>query len=194
MLGEKLIRNYSSIIETIPSIQYLWKEAQHYVNNRDEEMVKKYQNLIYFLHSSFVSPYTKLGENVKFGYGGIGVVLHKDSIVGDNVVISQNFTIGGTPGSAAVDDSGVSFFVPRIGSNVYISSGAKVIGAIVIGDFCVIGANSVVLKDTDSFSIYAGNPAKKIKKINKDNCIKYRSFFSGLSSLSKDDFINLFPE
>ena len=52
--------------------------------------------------------------------------------------------------------------VPRVGSNVYISAGAKVLGNIVIGDNVIIGANAVVTKDVPNDVIVVGVPARII--------------------------------
>ena len=91
-------------------------------------------------------------------YGGIGVVLHKNTIIGDNVAIGQGITIGRK----------LSDGVPTIGDNVYISAGSRVLGDIIIGNNVIIAANSVVIKDVPNNSIVAGAPAKVVKNINQD--------------------------
>lgn len=58
---------------------------------------------------------------------------------------------------------------PTIGDNVYIAANSTVIGDIVIGDNVIIGAGSVVTKDIPSNSVVVGNPAKKIRAINKSD-------------------------
>lgn len=103
----------------------------------------------------------KLGEKVILGYGGLGIVIHKRSIIGNNVNIGTNVTIGGTSGK---------FRVPEIGDNTIISSGAKIIGEIKVGSNCVIGANAVVIKDIPDNCLAVGIPAKIIKtNINIDD-------------------------
>ena len=192
-LGESFIELLGGL-DSVPSISYLCKEAQEFVEKKDTKMIKKYQNLIMVLHNSFVSPETKMGDDVSFGYGGIGVVVHKDCIIANGVTISQNVTLGGTPGSVSRNEDGRKYTVPVIKDNCYIACGSKVLGAVTLENFTVIGANSVVLSSTDSFSVYAGNPAKKIKGINKGNCKKYRSFFRSLSNLSDSEYVSLFPD
>ena len=54
---------------------------------------------------------------------------------------------------------------PRIGNNVFIGSGAKIIGDITIGDNVIIAPNSVVVKDVPSDVIVGGIPSKILKKI-----------------------------
>ena len=55
---------------------------------------------------------------------------------------------------------------PIIGDNVTFGPGAKVLGKIVVGDNCFIGANTVVVKDVPSNCLVGGVPAKIIKEIN----------------------------
>jgi serine O-acetyltransferase len=57
-----------------------------------------------------------------------------------------------------------SIGVPVIGDNVYISTGAKVLGDITIGNNCVIGANAVVISNVPDNTVAAGVPAKVIKQ------------------------------
>ena len=53
----------------------------------------------------------------------------------------------------------------NIGFGCYIGSGAIIIGPVQIGDFSVIGAGSVVMKNVPKKTFYAGNPARMIRKI-----------------------------
>ena len=57
---------------------------------------------------------------------------------------------------------------PKIGDNVLISVGAKVLGNIVIGEGSKIGAGSVVTKDVPSNTIVVGNPACILRKLNSE--------------------------
>lgn len=185
---------YGDAVKTLPSIYYVWKKSQKYVESENEEEIKKFENLIFLLFNSVVSPRVKLGRNVKFAYGGIGTVVHKDSIIGNGVAIGQCVTIGGSPGRSGTTDSGTRFHVPHIKDNVYIAAGSRILGGITIGKFSIIGANSVVTSDVDDFSIYAGQPAKKINKLTKTNCFRYRSLFHDLKQIEKNDFISCFPD
>ncbi|MHC8944718.1 LbetaH domain-containing protein [Advenella incenata] len=195
---DRLSKHWSEVFgdkgEAIPSIYYLWKMAQPYVKNKEIITSKKYENLIYLLHNSVVYPECKLGLNVKFAYGGIGVVVHKDAIIGDNVAIGQNVTIGGSPGKVRVDANGTRFFAPSIEEGVYIAAGARVLGGLVVGKYSVIGANAVVTTDVAPFSIYAGQPATKVGQITPDNCLKYKSFWTHLKDLNSKQLRDLFSK
>jgi serine O-acetyltransferase len=112
-----------------------------------------YLQLLIF--NSSVPPSTKIGKHTVFAYGGIGVVIHARTTIGDNCIIGQGVTIGG---------KSKIYNVPQIGNNVYISAGSRILGDVKIGDNVVIGANAVVVKDVPSNSIVAGVPAKIIKR------------------------------
>lgn len=102
-------------------------------------------------------PHTvKCGENIILGYGGLGVVVHGASVIGNNVHIDQHVTIGG---------NGRVFGVPRIEDDVYIGAGAKILGPIVIGKGSIIGANSVVLKNVPPNSVVVGVPGRIVKSL-----------------------------
>lgn len=117
--------------------------------------------LIFLMYNSKVPPQAKIGKGTKLGYGGIGVVIHKDSVIGDNCMIAQHVTIGSRnsryPGS------------PVLGNNVYVSHGAIVFGGITVGDNVIVGANAVVCKPVPANAVVAGVPAKIIRMQNEDN-------------------------
>ena len=93
---------------------------------------------------------TVIGKRFTIEHSG-AIVVSGDAIFGDDCVIRQGVTVGlrnrNHRGS------------PRIGNRVDIGAGAKLLGAIVIGDDVVIGANAVVLCDVPSGSIAVGVPA-----------------------------------
>ena len=95
-----------------------------------------------------------IGRGTKFGYGGIGVVIHARTVIGKNCTIGQGVTIGGKSGW---------YEVPMIGDNVRIHAGARIIGPVRIGDNVEIGANCVVVKDVPSNCVVAGIPARILR-------------------------------
>jgi len=113
---------------------------------------------IRFFWAGFI-PYTaNIGKGTKLGYGGLGVVIHRAAIIGQNCLISQHVTIGG---------SGTRKGVPVIGDNVEIGAGAKVLGPIRIGDGVIIVANAVVLTDVDPNMVVGVVPSRVLHSINK---------------------------
>ena len=87
---------------------------------------------------------------------GMGVVIGETSEIGDNVTLFQGVTLGGTGKERGKRH-------PTIGNNVVIGTGAKVLGAINIGDHVKIGANSVVLQDVPPYSTVVGIPGRIIR-------------------------------
>ena len=91
-----------------------------------------------------------VGRRFKIEHFG-DIIISGDTVIGDDVVLRNGVTIGlrhtGTRGA------------PRIGNRVDIGTGAKILGAITIGDDSAIGANAVVLKDVPPNSIAVGVPA-----------------------------------
>lgn len=88
---------------------------------------------------------------------GTGVVIGETAIIGDNVTMFHGVTLGGTG-----KEKGKRH--PTIGNNVFIGSGAKLLGNINIGDNVKIGANAVVLKDVPSNATVVGVPGKIVNR------------------------------
>ena len=83
-----------------------------------------------------ISYRTRIGSGLYIGHFG-NIVIHGDTIIGNNCNISQGITIG-------VSNYGKNIGIPLIGNNVFIGPGACVFGKINIGDNVTIGANAVV--------------------------------------------------
>ena len=108
----------------------------------------------FLMFNSYVPASVTIGKGSKLAYGGIGMVIHERAVIGDNCVIGQGMTIGGRS---------KKYEVPRIGNNVYIGAGARILGDVVIGDEVIIGPNAVVLESIPNNSIAVGIPARIVK-------------------------------
>lgn len=117
-----------------------------------------------FVFSSWVPASASIGNNVKLGYWGLGVVIHSNSIIGNNCLIAQNVTIGRNLGDEKV---------PIIGNDVYIGAGSMVFGEITIGDNCIIGSNSVINKSIEPNCTVVGNPMRVIKTDRQEKYWEY---------------------
>lgn len=113
------------------------------------------------IFSSWIPSSASIGKNVKLGYWGLGIVIHSNSIIGENCLIAQNVTIGRNFGDVKV---------PKIGNDVYIGTGSVVFGEIEIGDNVIIGSNTLVNKSIPSDCTVVGNP---MKIIDKNRLLKY---------------------
>lgn len=97
-----------------------------------------------------IHPGATIGEKFFIDHG-MGVVIGETTIIGDNVLIYQGVTLGGTG-----KDTGKRH--PTIGDRVTIGAGAKVLGNITIGSDSNIGAGSVVIDDVPEHSTVVGVP------------------------------------
>jgi len=102
-----------------------------------------------------IHPGAKIGKRLVIDHG-MGVVIGETAEVGDDVLIYQGVTLGGTG-----KDKGKRH--PTIGNNVMIGSGAKVLGPFKVGDGSRIAANAVVLKEIPPHSTAVGVPARVVR-------------------------------
>ena len=101
-----------------------------------------------------INPACQIGQGIMLDHG-TGIVVGQTATIGDNCSILQGVTLGGT-GKESGDRH------PKIGYNVLIGAGAKVLGNIKIGCCSLIAAGSVVLKEVPPHTTVAGVPAKVI--------------------------------
>lgn len=106
-----------------------------------------------------IHPGAKIGRNF-FVDHGMGVVIGETAVIGDNVLLYQGVTLGGTGLVKGKRH-------PTIGNNVVIGTGAKVLGDISVGDNSYIGANAVVIKDVPPNSTVVGVPGRITKQEGK---------------------------
>ncbi len=103
-----------------------------------------------------IHPAARIGGGFFIDHG-TGVVIGETAEIGENCLLYQGVTLGGTG-----KETGKRH--PTLHNNVVVGTGAKVLGAITIGDNVKIGANSVVLHDVPKNSIVVGVPGRVIKK------------------------------
>ncbi|MFH1199002.1 MAG: serine O-acetyltransferase EpsC [Candidatus Omnitrophota bacterium] len=106
-----------------------------------------------------IHPGAKIGKRFFIDHG-MGVVIGETAIIGDDVLLYQEVTLGGTGLEKGKRH-------PTIGNNVVIGGGAKVLGNIMIGDNSYIGANAVVNKDVPANSTVVGVPGRITKQDGK---------------------------
>ncbi|KAB7671719.1 serine O-acetyltransferase [Bacillus sp. B1-b2] len=95
-----------------------------------------------------------LGRGLRLPHGGNGIVIHPKVKIGDNSTIFHQVTIG------YKDTPTKSFGPPILGNNVFIGTGAKILGEIRISDNVKIGALSLVLTSIPPNKTAVGVPAK----------------------------------
>lgn len=107
---------------------------------------------------------TVVGKGLCFSHFSC-IVINSSAIIGDNCTIFQGVTVGSKRGPKGG--------VPRIGNNVVLASGAKLIGRISIGDNVMVGANATVVTDIPNNAVAVGCPAKVISFHGKENTQLY---------------------
>ena len=88
----------------------------------------------------------------------MGVVIGQTSVVGDDVTLYQNVTLGGLSGGGPSGHAGRRH--PAVGDGVTIGAGATILGDIAIGAGARIGANAVVLQTVPAGATAVGVPAR----------------------------------
>ena len=106
-----------------------------------------------------IHPGAQIGKGFFIDHG-FGVVIGETTIIGENVTLYQGVTLGGTG-----KEQGKRH--PTIGNNVMISTGAKVLGSITVGDNSKIGAGSVVIRDVPPNSTVVGIPGHVVRRDNE---------------------------
>ena len=105
-----------------------------------------------------IHPGAQIGKGLFIDHGS-GVIIGETAIIGDNCILYQGVTLGGTG-----KDSGKRH--PTLGNNVMVGSGAKILGPFTIGDNSKIGAGSVVLKEVPPNSTVVGVPGRVVRREN----------------------------
>ena len=106
-----------------------------------------------------IHPGARIGRRF-FVEHGMGVVIGETAIIGDDVLLYQGATLGGTGIVKGKRH-------PTIGNNVVVGAGAKVLGNITIGNNSYIGANAVVIKDVPANSTVVGVPGRITRQDGK---------------------------
>lgn len=111
-----------------------------------------------FITGIEIHPGATIGKNFFIDHG-MGVVIGETAIIGDNCLVYQGVTLGGTG-----KEKGKRH--PTIGNNVTLGAGAILLGNISIGDNSNVGAGSVVIKSAKENSTLVGVPARVVKEKN----------------------------
>jgi serine O-acetyltransferase len=106
-----------------------------------------------------IHPAAKLGRRLIIDHG-LGVVIGETAEIGNDVYIYHQVTLGGTSTQHGKRH-------PTVGNNVTIGAGAKVLGAINIGDGARIGANAVVIAPVPADTTVVGIPARPVDRTEK---------------------------
>ena len=114
-----------------------------------------------------IHPKAQIGNRFFIDHGE-GVVIGETTIIGDDVLIYQQVTLGGTG-----NEHGKRH--PTIGNGVIIGAGAKILGNITIGDNTRVGAGSVVVENVPEHCTVVGVPGRIVQQkfMNPDGVLMH---------------------
>jgi serine O-acetyltransferase len=135
----------------------LFHRIAHWLYKKGLRFIPRFISAIgLFLTTIDIHPAATLGRRVFIDHG-VGVVIGETAILGNDVIVYQQVTLGGVSTSKGKRH-------PTLGNGVVIGAGAKVLGNITIGENSKVGANSVVVKDVPADSTAIGIPARVLKR------------------------------
>ena len=159
--------------------QYLMRKREYEINTLHGVkklfclpmiVIDKYRFHRLSLLLNFTIPLNAVGPGFSIAHPGT-IIINPEARIGKNCRIQTGVTIGSTNGSEKA---------PRIGDNVFLGDGCKLIGDITIADDVAIGANAVVVKSIDEpGTTWGGVPAKKISDNNSHSCLSPLIFNKG---------------
>ena len=159
-------RNWLEILVCYPGVQAIFfYRLAHWLHKLDIPFFPRLISYIArFLTGIEIHPGAKIGNRVFIDHG-MGVVIGETAIIGNNCLLYQGVTLGGTG-----KDQGKRH--PTLGCNVTVGAGAKILGNINIGSNARVGAGAVVVKDVPANSTVVGIPARIVSQRNEEfNCM-----------------------
>lgn len=147
-------RSVAEIIFSYPGLHAIWAHrlTHRLYRHGFKGLARFISQLARFFTQVEIHPGAVIGEGLFIDHG-CGIVIGETTIIGDDVTLFQGVTLGGTG-----KETGKRH--PTIGNCVMVSSGARVLGNITIGDNVKIGAGSVVLSDVPDNCTVVGIPGK----------------------------------
>lgn len=149
-------RTYLEVMLTYSGLHAVWNHriAHYFFNRKLYFIARVISQVSRFFTGIEIHPGAKIGRRLFIDHG-MGVVIGETCEIGDNVTIFQGVTLGGTG-----KEKGKRH--PTVKNNALISTGAKVLGAITIGENSKVGGGSVVLKDVPDNSTVVGVPGRVV--------------------------------
>ncbi len=150
-------RNWFEVVFTYSGLHAIWAHriAHWFYKKRMYTIARIISQISRFFTGIEIHPGAKIGRRLFIDHG-MGVVIGETCEIGDDVIIFQGVTLGGTG-----KEKGKRH--PTIGNNVVIASGAKVLGSFKVGDHSRIGSNAVVLQEVPPNSTVVGIPGRVVR-------------------------------
>lgn len=151
-------RSRFEVVFTYAGLHAIWahRTAHSFYKRRWFTLARIVSQISRFMTGVEIHPGAVIGSRLFIDHG-MGIVIGETCEIGDDVIIYQGVTLGGTG-----KEKGKRH--PTVGNNVVIGSGAKVLGSFRIGDNSNIGSNAVVLREVPNNSTVVGNPGRVVKR------------------------------
>ncbi len=151
-------RNVLEVILTYAGLHAIWAHrlAHWFFRHKWYTIARVISQTSRFMTGIEIHPGARIGNRLFIDHG-MGVVIGETCEIGDDVILYQGVTLGGTG-----KEKGKRH--PTIGNNVVISSGAKVLGSFTVGDGAIVGANAVVLREVPPNCTVVGIPGRIVKQ------------------------------
>lgn len=138
----------------------IWHRVAHRLFKYKVPLIPRIiSNISRFFSGIEIHPGAQIGKKFFIDHG-MGVVIGETTIIGDNIIVYQGVTLGGTG-----KETGKRH--PTLKNNIVVGSGAKVLGNITIGNDVRIGAGSVVITNVPDDSTVVGIPGRTVMQKGK---------------------------
>ncbi len=151
-------RSTAELLVAYPGLHAIWAHrVEHWLWQHDLKLAARWESHVTrFLTGIEIHPGAIIGDGFFIDHG-MGVVIGETAEIGHNVTMYHGVTLGGTSLIHGKRH-------PTIEDNVVIGAGAKILGAIVIGNNSRIGANAVVVKSVPPDSVVVGVPGQVVHR------------------------------
>lgn len=158
--------NFFTVLFTYPGIHAVFfHRVAHFLFHKNLKFLARVvSQFSRFITGVEIHPAAKIGKRLFIDHG-MGIVIGETAQIGDDVTLFHQVTLGGTGKISGKRH-------PTIGNHVMISTGAKILGPVIIGENSKIGANAVILGDIPPNATAVGLPAKIVKLDGKRVDIK----------------------
>jgi serine O-acetyltransferase len=151
-------RSWVEVLLCYPGLHaVVWHRLSHELWRRGLRLPARMSaHLGRFLTGIEIHPAAIIGRRLIIDHG-MGVVIGETAEVGDDVYLYHGVTLGGTSSQRGKRH-------PTLGNNVIVGAGAKILGAILIGDGARVGANAVVVQPVAAGVTVVGIPARPVER------------------------------
>lgn len=149
-------RSWKEVVLCYPGLHALWSyRLNHWLWNAGLTTLGRFgSHLARCLTGIEIHPAAQIGKRLFIDHG-MGVVIGETAIIGDDVTLYQQVTLGGTGKRKGKRH-------PTLKNGVIVGTGAKILGNITIGEYSQVGAGSVVIRDIPPACTVVGVPGKII--------------------------------